>query len=67
MFLFELEEIHSKCGSHYEMHLEKGVFFVYCSTCKLSWKPCESAFKQYREQNENFVYEKAPEGVGNAK
>jgi len=52
MFLFELKETHPECGTHYEMWLDKGVFIVFCPTCCKTWKPCKSAFRQYREQNE---------------
>lgn len=57
MFLFELEEVHPECGTHYEMWKEQGIFFVYCPTCDKSWEPCESAMRQYRQRCEEPLTE----------
>lgn len=47
MFLFELEEVHPECGTHYEMWFDHG-FLVYCPKCDRWWEPCESAMRQYK-------------------
>ncbi len=46
--LFELKEVHPKCGSHYEMQFGHA-FIVCCPKCDKYWNPCESALKQYRQ------------------
>jgi len=46
-FLLELEEIHPQCGSNYEMWFDHR-FIVYCPKCEMAWKPCESAWEQYK-------------------
>ena len=48
MFLFELKEVHPKCGTHYEMWFDHA-FFVYCPKCDKYWEPCESAWQQYKK------------------